>query len=601
MNVPLNWLAEYVKLPTNIKDLTDKLTSVGHMLDKTTQINGQTVIDLELRGNRADMFGLIGIAREVATITRKKLTLPPTIILPKIDKKSPLINVLSNATDLVTRYTAIKLQVKVGPSPKWLIDSLAAYGTSSVNNIVDVTNYVMLETGQPLHAFDYHKISGGRLLLRKAKANEKFSTITQGQVLSLSPDDLVICDSQKPVALTMIGGSDSKVSSTTIEIVLEAAVYNQANCRRTARRLKVFTDSGLRHEKHLDPNSVSFALERAIYLLSQIASAKITSQTSSYYPNPVKNKSIDFNPREVDRLVGMSIPKRRIALILKSLQFQVEGNRVIIPTFRTDVEQSADIVEEIIRIHGYDRIPEVPISDPLPIPQTYPSYSITEKLRDIFCSLGLDEVISLSMAHDGEVKLINPPDPNLSYLRHQIAPNLVAYARRLLNLRQKKVAIFEIGKVFYKHAGKTLENLHLGIAMSENQTTVANLTGSLQSAAALLGINKLPVQIGNSNGVYWAEIEVDKLLSQLPAFSNPYFVLSVFPPIIEDINVRLTSGYSNLVSQIKKISPLIKQIDLIDNYDSKLTLRLTYHSDSKQLSAKDIVPIREKFKALGWD
>lgn len=592
MNVPLSWLGEYVKLPKDVKALTDKLTSVGHMLDKVNKVDGETVIDLELRGNRADMFGLIGVAREVAAVTGSKLKLPPVTTLPQVDKNSPLVNVQPSAVDLVTRYTAVKLQVKVGPSPKWMVDRLTAYGISSVNNVVDVTNYVMVETSHPLHAFDFDLIKGGRLILRSAKKGEKFATVQQGTTLVLSDQDLAIADQNSVHCLSIIGGHDSRVTDQTSHVILESAVYNSANCRRTARRLKTITEGGTRHEKHQDPNGVSLSLARSVDLLKQIASAKIESLTSDYYPHPVKPKIIKFDPQEITRLTGLQIPLPTVNKILSNLGFTTRNQDIIVPTFRTDIESQADIVEEIIRVYGYDLIPSTPISDPTPVPSTYLSYAAGEKLRGELIKLGLNEAITLTMVKTGQIKLVNPPDPALSYLRTDIAPSLVKYAHRLLDLRQQRVALFEIGKTFFQKRNSYQERLHLGITVS------SNLTGILQKLAQLLGVDQVPAQIGEVESVYWAEIDVDKLQTSLPLFTNPYSVVSQFPPIIEDVNVAYTGNYAAIVARIKKVSPLIKNIELIDKYENKLTLRLTYHDSKKQLSSSDIAPIREKLEII---
>ncbi len=598
MNVPLSWLAEYVKVPKETKALADKLTNIGHMLDKINKVAGETVIDLELRGNRADMFGLIGVAREVAAVAGSQLKLPPVTPLPQVDKNSPLVNVQPSAVDLVYRYMAVKLQVTVGPSPKWMVDRLTAYGIPSVNNVVDVTNYVMVETSHPLHAFDYGKIKGGQLILRRARDGEKFATIQQGSTLTLSTEDLVISDQSAVQCLSIIGGWASKVTAATTDIILESAVYNPANCRRTARRLKTMTEGGTRHEKHQDPNGVSQALARAVYLLQQTTQAQVEGSTSDYYPKPAKAKTLKFDVAEVTRLTGLSVSPQMAAKILSSLEFKVKGKDITVPTFRTDIEGLADLVEEIVRIYGYGQIPATPISEATPTPSTYPSYTLGERLREVCTHLGLDEVITLSLVKNGEIKLVNPPDPETGYLRSQLTPSLISYAQRLLNLRQPQVAIFEIGKTFSQHKSEYLEHSRLGIAVAGKATTISDLTGVLQTAASLLGVRAMPVEVGETAGIYWAEVDVDKLAPLLPHFANPYSTVSGFPPIIEDVNVRYTGNYATLVSQIKKLSNLITDIQLIDKYEDKLTLRLTYHSDTKQLSSADISPIRTKLEKL---
>ncbi len=598
MIVPLKWLAEYVKLPNRVTDLTDKLTSAGHMLDKTTADG----IDLELRGNRPDMLGLVGVAREVAAIFNTQLQSPPTTPLPKIDKKSPLVSVEKTAADLVVRYTAFSLSVKVGPSPDWLIARLASWGVPAINNVVDITNYVMIETGQPLHAFDLNSLASHRLNLRRAKKGEKFATIQQGQILHLIPEDLVICDAKQPQALTMIGGLHSKVANQTTEILLESAVYNQANCRRCARRLKIATDASTRHEKLLHPAQVVWALGRAYYLLQELASAKPTSLVSDYYPHLAKTTSISFDPADVARLGGVTIPESEIASLLSRLEFQISGSSVTVPPYRTDVTQSADLIEEVLRLYGYDRVPSTPLSGSIPLPATYPTYAIQDKLRSHLLSLGLNEVITLSMvsnrhATSTSVKLINPPDPDNATLRDSLTPGLSEYAKRWLGLNQPRVAIFEIGKVFCKSKNKFSETLTLGICIAGPKISLQDLTGILQKLTSLLGTDLKP-QIAVQKNIFCAEINVDQLLSKLPRFTNPYSITSQFPPIIEDVNVTYTGNYADIVAKIKKISPLIKNIELIDKYENKLTLRLTYHSNSKQLSSSDVSPVREKLVSL---
>lgn len=572
MNVPLTWLADYVTLPKSTKELTDRLTMVGHMLDKTFKKGDETVIDLELRGNRADMFGLIGVARDVSAILNTTLKLPEASALPKKDSKHSLVVVEKAAEHLVTRYEAVRIKVKVGPSPKWLSDRLEAYGMPSINNVVDVTNYVMLETGIPMHAFDYHKIDGGQLVLRMAKKGEEFKTIQQGLSVKLTEQDLIVGD-----ALTMIGGAHSKVTEATTEIILESAVYHPGSVRRSARRLKIITEAGMRLEKHLDPEGVEFALRRAVDLIA----GETVGLVSDYYPKPVKSQSIKFDETEILRLSGTTVANWK--KILESLDFGVDGNLVTIPSFRTDVEGPADLVEEIVRIYGYDKIPETPITDTMPAPMTYPSFALSEKLRDILTSIGLNEVITLTMVDQGDISLVNPPDPDLKWLRKNIYPSLVDHSQK------RKLNVFEIGNVFSGTAAKYHELTHLSIAVADN------LTGFIQKIEELLGKSNLAWQYGKIGDIFWAELDLKGVTAH---FVNPYTVISQFPAVVEDINVTYSGDYAKLVEKIKKISSLIKQIDLQDEYGDKLTLRITYHDPKKQLSSEDVAPIRAKLGNL---
>lgn len=616
MNVPLKWLSDYVKLPKKLSDLTDKLTSVGHMLDKTKTVAGDTVIDLELRGNRADMFGLIGTARDIAACFDVPLKLPPVAKLPAVDPTSPLIKADKSAQGLVTRYLALKLSVTVGPSPKWLSDRLQAYGLEPINNVVDITNFVMLETSHPLHAFDFAKISGGQLVLRRATSGERFNTIQQGTTVRLKPEDLVIADKSRVQCLTVIGGLDSKVTDSTTDIILETAVYNAATSRRTARRHKIFTEGGSRHEKFQDPVGLPFTLARAVFLLQQFAQAKIQGKLSNYYPRPSKPLKLAFPVSEIRRLGGISVPLTSIKTILKLLGFNVlsvstDNLVVVVPSFRTDIACTADIVEEVLRIWGYDKIPATNLSGNLPAPQTYPSYALQEKVRTILTSLGLSEVITLSMSPSStnSIKLVNPPDPDFAHLRTSLLPNLTSYSRRLLNRGVEHVSLFEIGKVFHHSTKVYLENLKVGLVLAGQDTSknwlttpkplsIYQLKGILESLSNLLGVSHLDYVPSESNGIFLAEIDLDALLTKTPQFTNPYSIISVFPPITEDINLTFTKSYRDLDQDIRSLSPLITSVKLIDKYGDKLTLRLTFHDSARQLSTSDIVPIREKIMAL---
>ncbi|KKT76249.1 MAG: Phenylalanine-tRNA ligase beta subunit [Microgenomates group bacterium GW2011_GWA2_44_7] len=631
MKVPLSWLAEYVKLPPT-KQLTDRLTMIGHLLDKELEVNGETVIDLELRGNRADLFGIVGIAREVSAAFETSLIAPKTVSLPRIDSKSPLITVNENAFDLVSRFTALKLSVKIKPSPAWMRKRLEAYGVPAINNVIDITNYVMLETAQPIHAFDYGLLRGGHLTLRRAKSGEIFHTIQQGTNIKLSSNDLVISDDEKAQTLMMIGGFYSGVNEKTEETLIEAAIYNQGSCRRTARRLKIATDAGTRQEKNLDPYGVGYALERAVYLLKELADAKVTSETSDYFPNPPKQTEIEFDENDIFRLGGVVVPGKEVVKMLNNLEFKTEAVsdrvlKVTVPTFRTDVEGIADLVEEIVRIYGYESIPLTPLTDQTPEPDTYPSYSIGEKLRDLLTGMGINEVVTLSMVANelapGGIPLVNPPDPNFGNLRTKISPSLINYAQRLLNANQQRVSIFEIGKIFQKTIPKPVskgdsfsdiegygESLHLGIAMAgkneeknwNNQPrdfNIYDLKGILDRLAILLGVDKLNYEIGQAGSVFWIEINVEELMKNISQFSPLYRVISAFPPIIEDINiVSMALPYEQLVAKIRKVSPLIANVCLVDKFNQKLTLRITYHSDKRQLSTQDIEPIRKQLQDL---
>lgn len=658
MNIPLHWLAEYVKLPKSVSELTDKLTMIGHMLDKRTEVGNDVVIDLELRGNRSDLFSIIGIAREVSAVWNTPLTLPPTKNLPKIDAKSDLVTV--DAADLVERFFAFPLTVKVGPSPTWMVKKLAQYGITSINNVVDITNYVMVETGEPMHAYDMDKLTGERLILRRAKKGEQMKAL-QGTTLTFTTEDLVIADEKQPQGTALIGGYDSMITGETTRIVLEAAVYHQANVRRTARRLGVRTDAGNLHEKHLDPNQVPIALARAYQLLAEHAAAVFTGPACDVYIKKRKPVTISVDMQDIPRLTGTQVPEKQAEDYLVRLGFEINKGKsqwtVIAPTFRTDIEQSADVIEEIIRLYGYDQIPVKTLSGQLPEPNTYPMVRLTEQVRDALVALQMNEVITtpiidnkLAAVYEKHrkfptmVTLVNAPDEESATLRPSLIPNLVSYARRSVGFRQERLAFFEIGKT-YKQGKKPkyTESTALGILIAGQEPrtmwrkegrlfTVYDLKGAIEGLMENLGIpvrftriskhpsmdpveqgtiltekgehlgpyGTLDSTIGQKEGVtiplFVAEISLDAIEKTQKIDVQPYIIAPQYPPILEDITFVVSAevAFGDVLSILRRVDKHIASIELIDVYNANHTVRITYADPKKTLTNEIIAPVREK-------
>lgn len=616
MLIPLSWLSEYVILPKKTKDLTDRLTSVGHMLDKIKKVGSDTVIDLELRGNRSDMFSVYGTARDVAAAFKQPLKSLELSPLPSKDPNHSLIQVEPSVKDILHRYTALSLSVKVADSPDWLKQKLSYFDIPSINNVVDITNLVTLELGQTLHAFDIAKIKNRKLILRTAKKGELFHTVQQGLDVLLNPQDFVAADSEIPQCLSLIGGLHSKVTEETQEILLESAVYDPTNCRQSARRLKIFTYGGNLHEKLLDPNQVEVALQRAVFLLQKYADAKITSSLSDYFPKPNLPLKIPFDFNLTEKIGGIQIPENQQISYLESLGFVIQKNIVTVPTFRTDITQSADLVEEILRLHGYDQIPQNPLpglSQPI---SNFSETTFINKLNSFLINLDLDEVITLPLISEENIENKdmaiypqNPPDPTKNILRPSLIPSLLEYAKRQLNQQTPRVAIFELGHVFSISNKNYLEQLNLGIVIAGNnlpqnwqtpihKLSIYDLKGLIDKLCKTFKINNPPLVQEVLPNIFAWEINLNSLINQNINPVPDYQLISIYPPIIEDFNINLTTDYKTLEENIKKISSLINQIDLIDKYDNKLTLRITFHDLSRQLSKEDISPIREQINNL---
>lgn len=607
--MPLSWLAEYVKLPSSVTELTDRLTMIGHMLDKTLHIEEETVIDLELRGNRADLFGLIGIARDISAAWNVPLTLPPGALLPTIDKKSTLITVEAN--DIVPRFIAFTASVTVKDSPEWLKKRLKEYGMASINNVVDITNYVMIETGIPIHAFDKHKLSGGHLFVRRAKKNEKMTTF-MGETISLTPEDIVLADQKGPQAITLVGSKNSGTTAETKEILIEAAVYSQANVRRTSRRLGVRTEAGTRLEKHLDPNEVPFALARAMFLLQELAEAKTTSKLSDTYSSVRKPITIELPLTEVTRLSGISVTQKEQKVILERLGCLVKLSKnslnVTVPTFRTDIHESADLVEEVTRIFGYETVPTLTLEGELPPEQTTDRIKQEEIMKHLLVQLQLNEVITSTLVatDNTAIVLTNAPDPANASLRTSLLPNLVIYAKRSLNERAEKVAIFEIGKVYGKRKAEYFEQRNLGMLITGNIDTKSysrnprpityfDLKGIFELFAERLGVH-IEYEIQIIGDMYAVEISLDALIGKPVEPFKPYRIAPQYPPIIEDVSfvVNEETKTGELLSTISSFNPLIHEAYLLDAFENKRTFRIVYQDPKKNLSGEEVKPIREK-------
>jgi len=658
MLVPLSWLADYVSLPESAEELTDRLTMIGHMLDKRFEVDGDTVIDLELRGNRSDMFGLIGIARDVAAAFDRPLTMPPTTLLPTSSPHSRLVTV--EAPELVERFLAFELRVKVAPSPDWLVRRLSFFGIPSINNVVDLTNYCMLETGEPMHAYDRTKLAGNRLILRRAIAGETMTTLL-GKQATLSPEELVICDEKGPQALPIIGGRDSAITDATEEILLEAAVYNQANIRRSARSLNIRTDAGTRHEKLLDPNQVPLALERALYLLQKYANAQVIGPACDYYPQPVEPPKITLPLADITRLTGTAVPMQEAQQILSRLGCKVEivnnSLEVVTPTFRTDIEQAADLVEEVIRIYGYDKIPLRSLQGAVPEPAPSAMWLLEEQVRDLLLALQCNEVITSSLMRNNAVNLYrqerlaslpivleNAPDSELATLRPSLLPNLVEYARRSISFRQKRISYFEVGKVYIQHTqGEYREETFVGmITGGEIDTrlwnrqprplTIYDVKGLVEGLCKGVGVGysveassshpaidpvfqgvfradqgqllgwfgQLHQSITRAQGInqplFVAELSLDTILQLPKATSHPYTMVSPYPPVIEDLSFIVPSRFQvgQFMEAIKGLSTLIEDISLLDVFDDSRAFRITYAAADRTLSTEEIKSVREQ-------
>ena len=370
------------------------------------RIFGEVVIDLDIKANRGDLSSVTGVAREVSAFTGKQLQLPETELPEEGTPAGRLMKLEVRDPDLCPRYTARVVQsVKIGPSPRWMAERLVLAGMRPINNVVDVTNYVMLELGQPLHAFDYDKVSGHKIIVRRATSGETLTTL-DGVTRHLFDETLLITDPAGPNVIGGIfGGARVEVDESTTNLILEAAHFNPTNVRRTSVALGLRTESSARFEKNPDIEMTAVAIDRAAHLITELAGGTVSPGRVDFYPVRVKPREIVFQPRQVEWLTGVAVSRNECIESLRGLGFGVrdagdsadEPLVVTVPTWRGDVEESADLVEEVARIVGYDRIPATIPVGPLPEPPAIDWFAREDRIRDLLVGAGLTEIVSYSL------------------------------------------------------------------------------------------------------------------------------------------------------------------------------------------------------------
>jgi phenylalanyl-tRNA synthetase beta chain len=473
MLISYNWLRELTGTILTPTELRERLTMVGLAIDAVQESAGDSLLDVEVPSNRPDCLSHIGIAREVSVIEKSTVQSPKSKASTTAGKISDFASVEIKDPDLCPRYTArIVRGVKIGPSPDWLAKRLAEIGQRPINNVADVTNYVLHELGQPLHAFDLAKLSERRIIVRRAVASEKLKTL-DGVDRVLDPEMLVIADAQSPVAIAgIMGGLDSEISTETTDVLIESGYFNPDSVRRTARKLGMDTEASRRFERGADCESVLLAQTRCVALICEIAGGIATEDAIDVYPNPLEARFVDFRPPRVESVTSLCVDLSDMTRILGALGFKSEESsqngslRFRVPSWRVDVGIEEDLIEEIARHTGYDKI-----ASALPPSNMAGEYQPAEMnrraLRRILKDLGFDEAINFSFidtTHDDEfervpymaatrdaasfVTLGNPILEGVTRMRPTLLPGLIESLRNNLNHGTRDVRLFEIGRIF---------------------------------------------------------------------------------------------------------------------------------------------------------
>ncbi len=457
---------------------------------------GDYVIELELTPNLGRALSAIGTAREVAALTWEegaRVHYPEDVLHASGPDMANDVTVTAEDVDLCPRYSGLLVRgVKVGPSPAWMQERLLKAGMRPINNVVDISNYVMLEWGQPLHTFDLQKCVGKQIIVRRARPGETVEGIDH-TIYKLDEQMLLICDAEKPIGIAgVMGGANSEIDESSHDIFIESAHFAPLSVRRTARRLGLHTEASHRFERTVDPAGTLRAARRCAEFLREVASGEIANGEVDIYPNPQLLKQITLITREVARLVGMEFSLTAIMDLLARLEFGLEppadGQSVLVtvPSYRNDVNIPADLVEEVARMYGYDNLPTTSLDTPLPPEHPNRSWEFEERVRDIMTGLGLDEVINYSLQSRRDIdllwqqpdevigeaggvgltwfpadrkreplRLFNPLSSEREYLRVSLLPGL--FHNLADNLRHsERVALFEIAHVFYSNGDEQL-------------------------------------------------------------------------------------------------------------------------------------------------
>lgn len=632
MKISYNWLKEYVDIKLPPEKLAGTLSMAGLSVDSIKKIPGDSVLEIEITSNRPDWLSYIGVAREVAALTGKKVKIPAKTKLG-VRGSGTGVRVKVEDKKLCPKYTARVIRnVKVGESPAWLKTKIEAMGLRSVNNIVDITNFCLFETGEPMHAFDLDRISGAEIVVRRAAKSEKITTI-EGSVKELDDSILVIADNYAPIAIAgVMGGLNTEVTYSTKNILLEAAYFDQVSVRRTARKLALSTESSYRFERRVDPENILYSSNRTAALICELAKGE-PGEIFNIGSMKAKKKAIALSTAKMNKILGLNIAKEKAKKILVSLGLKAKagsGESIILepPSSRNDLKCEIDLIEEVARIDGYENIPET-IPAVVAQPERQPLNMIVERrARRILASLGAFEAITYSLLSKkaltmsdscGEdiVEVKNPLSSEQEAMRPNLITGLLGSIMWNINRKSRDLKLFELGNVYGRLSNSAFkETKHLSIGMTGDissgwtsqarAVTFFDLKGAVEELFSDLGIERVSfVEAGDKlfsraasatieisgerigvigqispriaknfdikDKVFAAEIDMGGLLKYVN-LEKKFEELPRVPSVYRDISVIADKAVSNssIISLVVEAGrPILKEVKLIDRYAGK--------------------------------
>ena len=486
MRVPVDWLRDYCDADWDVARVAEALTMAGLEVEEIEGDGDRLAIVTEVTSNRPDLLSIVGVARELSALSGRRLKMPTVRLSGRAADVGTAASVTNEAPDLCPRYTARVIEdVAVGPSPPWLVRRLESAGLRSINNVVDVTNYVLYEIGQPLHAFDLEKLRGGRIVVRRGRPGERMTAI-DGTRCALDDSMLVIADESRAVAIAgVMGGLDTEIGDGTTRVLLESACFDPLSVRATGRRLGLASDSSFRFERGVDPERIEWASRRAAQLIAELAGGRVLKGVIDDCHLSAERRVVPLRRKRVARILGYDIPRRREIQILARLGFRLvakdrEKIEVEVPSYRAEVEREIDLIEELARVEGYDKVPHV-----TQMRVALGGEPEVERVRRFIAGRlvesGFCETVTFSFVQprttercsvwpaDGTVLVPKAFNANENALRRTLIPSLAAV--KALNLRRgvSEVRLFETARVFLPSRGEKLPHEKRCLAMLDDK------------------------------------------------------------------------------------------------------------------------------------
>jgi phenylalanyl-tRNA synthetase beta chain len=652
MRLPLSWIAEFVEVPVEPARLADDLTSAGLAVDALERDGDDTILELDITTNRVDCMNVYGVAREIAVLYDRPLRPLPLQHGEKGQQSASAVGVEIEASDLCPRFTARILDVKVGPSPDWMRRRLEQVGVRPIQNVVDLTNYVMIEMGQPSHAFDHARLAQGRLIVRWARAGETLATL-DGTTRQLSPKVGVVADASGPQGLAgVMGGAASEVADDTRVVVLEAAYWEPLAIRRAARELGIHTEAAHRFERGSDPEGPLAAQARIAHLLEKVGAGRARPGVVDAHPAPLPRRRVELRRDRVSALLGDEVPETEGRRVLLGLGFSAaEGSAVYdVPTWRQDVSREADLIEEVARHHGLGRVPPT-LPPARSLAGLRPQQVRERALRGFLTAAGLFETITYPFvgpeAPSEQVRLANPLSAEEGQLRNSLVrPGLLRALEGNLRQGRRDVRLFEVGRVFLPGSeGFPDEPKRLGVVVAgqappqhwsgaSRPADFFDLKGLLEDLFRHLGVEPpvlkrdgVPDYLhpGRSAAVVWGErrlgflgavhprrarewelrdetlvleIDVDALLERPPTAVRSR-TLARFPGVDRDLSLLCDRDVSaaQLVAAVRKAGgERLEEVRIVDRYDRppvpagkiSLSLSLRFQDPERTLTGEEV-------------